>query len=177
MKKFALFIYLSFFTTFLVSAQNINSIREELFYTEFDLSKCLKFHEKLAALNQASPTIAAYEAAAKALIAKHSWNPIIKISSLKQAMQMLEAAVSLDSRNIEIRFLRLYIENSLPTYLGMKDNLEDDKSAIIKNAHLLGQTELNKDIINYILDYMSTSVTCTEDELQLIKQQVQSASD
>ncbi|QSE97824.1 hypothetical protein [Fulvivirga lutea] len=147
----------------------IAEIREELFYTDFDLEKCYAFYNKLAVLQQETPTIAAYEAAAKALVAKHSWNPITKINSIREAMKMLTSAVDLDKTNLEIRFLRLYIENSLPEYLGMKDNLEEDKQVILKNIQWLDTSDLNADIIKYILNYMSSAVTCTSEEIKIIQ--------
>lgn len=152
-----------------VNSQNINSIREELFFTDFNLTKCQSFHEKLTALKRVTPTVEANEAAAKALIAKHSWNPIVKISSLKEAMTLLKSAVDKDQLNVEIRFLRLYIENSLPTYLGMKDNIEQDKKIILDQLHLLSKSGIHQDISNYIVGYMATSVSCSDEELEKIK--------
>ncbi len=161
-----LFLATSF--TQAVAQSPLTSIREELFYTDFNIDKCINFYNKVKSYNQATPTIAAYEAAAKALIAKHSWNPVTKISSLKEAMDMLNKAVSLDEMNLEIRFLRLYIENSLPSYIGMKDDIDMDKNMIIKHIDLLDKIGLNGDIINYILNYLSTSVACTSDEIKVI---------
>lgn len=147
----------------------ISEIREELFYTEFDINKSLSFYEKLAGLNQATPTIMAYEAAAKALVAKHSWNPVTKISSLKEALNLLEAAVDLDQLNLEIRFLRLYIENSTPPYLGVRKHIEIDKKAILINLAFLEKSDLSAEIVDYIKKYMATAVSCTVEELQLIQ--------
>ena len=144
-------------------------IREELFYTDFDLEKCVQYYSKVQAHKQSTPVITAYEAAAKALIAKHSWNPVSKITNLKEAMTLLSKAVNLDQMNLEIRFLRLYIENSLPSYIGMKDNIPEDKKLIIENIQLLDSSDLNADIIQYILKYMSTEVACTTDEMQVLK--------
>ncbi|HNP18957.1 MAG TPA: hypothetical protein PKL31_11020 [Fulvivirga sp.] len=164
---FLVLVLAASFTTS-VAQTSLTSIREELFYTEFNLDKCLSFYAKVKSYNQATPTVAAYEAAAKALIAKHSWNPVTKISSLKEAMDMLNKAVSLDEMNLEIRFLRLYIENSLPSYIGMKDDIDTDKNMIIKHIDLLDKMGLNGDIVNYILNYLSTSVACTTDEVKMI---------
>ncbi|MTI38546.1 hypothetical protein [Fulvivirga lutimaris] len=166
-----------FFVFLIAGLANINAqeksaiavIREELFYTDFDLEKCFQYYTKVEAFKQSTPVITAYEAAAKALIAKHSWNPISKISNLKEAMALLTKAVDLDKMNLEIRFLRLYIENSLPSYIGMKDNIVEDKKLIIENIQLLDSSDLNADIIQYILKYMSTEVACTSDEMQVIK--------
>lgn len=160
---------LSLTNTFAQDKTNLNQIREELFYTDFDIDKCNSFYLKLVDLKQITPTITAYEAAAKALVAKHSWNPITKITSIRESMNLLSKAVDLDKMNLEIRFLRLYIENSLPDYLGMKDNIDEDKQMIIGNIHKLDNSDLNADIVRYIVDYLSTSLVCTTDELKVIQ--------
>lgn len=147
----------------------LNTIREELFYTEFNLEKCVVFYEKLALFERANPTITAYEAAAKALIAKHSWNPFTKIGSLKEALQLLDDAIQSDQLNAEIRFIRLYIENSTPNYLGMNKNMSNDKEVILNNIKDISRLGLDPTIISYIKEYMSTSVTCTTEELQYLK--------
>ena len=148
---------------------DLNKIREELFYTEFDLEKCYSFYNKLVVLKQLNPTVTAYEASAKALVAKHSWNPITKITSIKESMNLLNKAVDLDKMNLEIRFLRLYIQNSLPDYLGMKDNMEEDKKLIIGNLDWLDHSGLNADIIKYIVGYLSSSIVCTSDEQKVLQ--------
>ncbi len=165
-------IFLVFFSVTASVGQTSSSvvtIREELFYTDFDMDKCLSFYNKLTDLNRASPTIMAYEAAAKALIARYSWNPITKISSIKEALNLLESALKLDKVNPEIRFLRLYIENSLPRYLGMKKHIEGDKKTILSNLSSLEASDLNTDIVDYIKVYMTSSVSCTAEEISLIK--------
>ncbi len=171
MKKGALLFFAFVLSWGAILAQeksDLVKIREELFYTDFDLDKCVNFYKKVAAHKMATATITAYEAAAKALIAKHSWNPVTKIGSLKEALTLLEHAVQSDQTNLEIRFLRLYIENSLPSYIGTKDNIETDKKMILDNIDKLDASDLNADIVQYILKYMSTAVACTTDEIKVI---------
>ncbi len=174
MNKYLLVFSLSFLTTVSIgqSKADLNTIREELFYTQFNLEKCQAFYEKLIDFKRSSPTIMAYEAAAKALIAKHSWNPFTKISFLKESLNLLEVAIHSDKSNPELRFLRLYIENSIPSYLGMNKNLEADKRIIISNMAHVSSMGLDAGIISYIKDYMSSKAICTNDELKLLKASV-----
>ena len=151
---------------------NLNEVREELFYSDFDIDKSVSFHKMLVDLKDNDPTIQAYTGAAKALIAKHSWNPITKISSLKEGLNQIEQALTLDNMNLEIRFLRLYIQNSLPDYLGMKDDIDEDRSLIVGNINWLNTSGLNKDIIDYIINYMSTQVNCSTDQIKVLQSRV-----
>lgn len=147
---------------------NISAIREELFYTDFTIEKCHLFYNKLINLGEVTPVITAYEGAAKALIAKHTWNPILKITCLKESLDLLQSAIDLDNINVEIRFLRLYIENSIPSYLGIKNHMQDDKKAILNNIDLLKKSEFNADIIDYICQYIATNMSCTPEEIKIL---------
>lgn len=59
--------------------------------------------------------------------AKHSYNPINKISFFNTGKKMLDDAISLDKSNIEIRFLRYISQKKIPKILGYYQNLEEDE--------------------------------------------------
>lgn len=81
----------------------------------------------------------------------------------------MEKAVKEDENNLEIRFLRLYIQRSTPAYMGMSDEIEEDKKVIMSNLNQLNASTLGKDIVEYIIKYMSSPEVCTPDEAILIK--------
>jgi len=148
-------------------------VREDLFYSEFNYDKCVDFYDRIKELPY-SPTTKAYQAAAEALIAKYSWNPISKIQYLNNSKSLLSQAISLDNKNIEIRFLRFYIENSLPSYLGKNQNSKEDKQVIIDNLEALKSMELGNDIMKYIIDYITSPAVSTEEEIEAIKMKITS---
>lgn len=159
-------------TTFGQATSTIQQVREDLFYSEFDLKKCFEFDKSITALNDNSPLIKAYKAASEALIAKYSWNPVTKFNYLNHAQQLLEEAVSKDALNVEIRFLRLYIEKSIPAYLGMSKNIKVDKQVIIDNIELLPQINIGADISSYIINYITSPEISTAEEIELIKRKI-----
>ncbi|MBL3656882.1 hypothetical protein [Fulvivirga sediminis] len=154
---------------------DIKSIREDLFYSEFDLDKCWEFHDSIEEMNSELPLIKAYLAVSEALIAKHSWNPVSKYSYLRESESLLSEAVSEDDDNLEIRFLRLYIQRSIPSYMGMSKNIKEDKKVIMANLDQLNVKELGQDIVDYIVTYMSSSEVSTADEATLIKEKLSSS--
>lgn len=154
------------------SIDDIKAIRNELFYTDFDFDKCLEYYNRITKLDSKSPLIQAYQAAAESLLAKHSWNPVNKYSYLKNAQELLNDAVSADSDNPEIRFLRLYIQRSIPSYMGMSKDIPEDKNVILANLDKLNIHELGKDIISYIVGYMTAPDVTTEPEASLIKKKL-----
>ncbi|UII28812.1 hypothetical protein LVD15_10415 [Fulvivirga maritima] len=153
---------------------DIKSIREDLFYSDFDLDKCWEFHDTIEDMDSKSPVIKAYLAASEALIAKYSWNPVSKYSYLRESESLLSEAVSEDDDNLEIRFLRLYIQRSIPSYMGMSKNIKEDKKVIMANLDQLNVKELGQDIVDYIVTYMSSPEVSTADEATLIKDKLSS---
>ncbi|MEM7106795.1 MAG: hypothetical protein AAF519_01120 [Bacteroidota bacterium] len=159
MRKFFILYVLTFlfsYAAFGQGASTLDEIRRYLFYNEFNLEKGIAFYKKIIASGESTPTLVAYQAAAKALIAKYTWNPITKISSLKSVENLLSDAVKAESNNLEIRFLRFYIENSIPSYLGYSKNKAEDGEILKNNLNVLDQLQLDKGINDYIISYIKT---------------------
>lgn len=157
----ARFIFCTFFILASISIQAqepsiLEEIRQELFYTTFDLEKCTAFYEKVLNAGESTATLTAYQAAAKALIAKHSWNPMTKVSSLKNVQDLLSDAIASEKDNLEIRFLRFYIESSIPSYLGFSKNVKEDGEILSKNIDNVGKMNLDQGISEYIIKYVES---------------------
>ncbi|MCU0391764.1 MAG: hypothetical protein MUE81_11660 [Thermoflexibacter sp.] len=78
------------------------------------------------------PLVIAFHACLETLKAKSLWNPLEKLSMAKQSQQTFSKAILLNPDHLEIRFLRYSIQLSLPAYLYLSTNLEEDKQMIIK---------------------------------------------
>lgn len=179
MRKYLLTIlvvfYLSGFARLNAQSDSfLASVRMELFYDKFDLKKTMTFYDKLAGSDIKLPIITAYEASAKALLANYSWNPISKISYLKEAQVLLAEAVQMDAQNIEIRFLRFYIENSIPAFLGLSKNLEEDKMVILDNIDAFDDINLDDGIIEFIIGYMTSPEILNQEEIKVVKAKIAS---
>ncbi len=132
----------------------LNEIRKDLFYSQFDLDKCTDFYNRIIETGEKSPTFTAYQAAAKALMAKYSWNPVTKISSLRDVQNLLKTAIDKEKENLEIRFLRHYIESNIPSYLGFSKNLLEDGLLLKQNIAIVKKLNLDKTIGDYITTYV-----------------------
>ncbi|MBL6446577.1 hypothetical protein JMN32_09665 [Fulvivirga sp. 29W222] len=178
MKNLAVIILIFFVSGISLTARSqsldvIKNIRNELFYTDFNFNKCEKYYNYIVSLNDKSPLIQAYQAAAESLMAKHSWNPLNKFSYLKNAQELLNDAVKADEENPEIRFLRLYIQRSIPSYMGMSGDIAEDKAAILTHLDKLNVEELGRDIATYIATYMAATDLTTAPEASLIKEKLE----
>ncbi len=151
---------------------SINDIRSKIFYSDFNLDKSVQLISDIESLNLTDPIIQAYTGASELLVAKYSWNPISKISFLKNGVSKVNQAVSSDDENIEIRFLRFYIENSLPKYLGLSRNLSVDKDIIVSHLENLADLGLTKDIALYINQYMIDSGQCSAEDIEHISKSI-----
>ncbi len=91
-----------------------------------------------------------YHGAALALKASYSWNPISKMSYFNKAKKTIDAAIQLESDNIELRMIRLSIQSNVPKILGYHKNIEEDKDFILNNLENVATTELKEYIEGYI---------------------------
>lgn len=133
----------------------LTEIRKDLFFSDFNLEKSEAFYDRIVASKLNTATIVAYKAAAKALVAKYAWNPATKIAALRYAERSLAEAVRIDASNLEVRFLRFYIEKSIPSYLGYSKNLDEDLTILSQNLHLLKDLEIDAGIADYIFGYIA----------------------
>ncbi|WP_106794432.1 hypothetical protein [Aquimarina sp. Aq78] len=91
-----------------------------------------------------------YHGAALALKASFSWNLFSKISYFNKAKKMIDTAILSEPDNIELRMVRLSIQNNAPKIAGYYKNLEEDKDYIFDNIDKVDDKELKLYIENFI---------------------------
>lgn len=110
---------------------DIRAVRN-LFYAAVDNSKkaeaFIAYVEKLKEQNK--PEIKAYYGMGYLLRAKHAFNPYNKLSNFRKGKELLEAAIEADSRNTELRFLRLSVQTHAPFFLNYTDKIKEDEQLI-----------------------------------------------
>jgi hypothetical protein len=75
----------------------------------------------------------AYLGGFQAIWAKHAVNPLKKLASFNNGRQAIEAAVEKEPFNVEIRCIRLSVQNNAPSILGYTGNIEEDRDFINAN--------------------------------------------
>lgn len=85
------------------------------------------------------------------LISKHSINPLDKLSFFKLGVLWLESSIENDFCNIELRFLRLSVQNNAPSFLNYNNYIEEDKNYLASNYKYLEDEDLKNRISNYLL--------------------------
>lgn len=108
-----------------------------------------------------SPVQQAYLGAAFALKAKFEGK---KIKNLKTAKKLLEEAVSNTPDKIEIRMIRLSIQESLPKIVGYNEAISSDKEFITTHLKLVE----NKKLKEYLQGFIARSKSFSTEEKSLL---------
>ncbi|WP_093364067.1 hypothetical protein [Sphingobacterium wenxiniae] len=127
----------------------IAEIRKDFKVGHKDEETCKKHLEALEK-HADSPIERGYEAAYHMFMAKHTGNPFKKMSYFKNGRNMLEKEIKSAPNNVELRYIRLCIQYYIPSYLGYKDNIEEDKDFLVDNLYKLNDKNTKELIFNYL---------------------------
>lgn len=153
-----------------ISAQSLNEIRSEFHAVVLNPDDSRDFHNFLKDIENPTSTEKAYQAVSEALLAQIVWNPFNKLKQVMKYDKQIEAAVEEDSKNIEIRFLRLAIEYNLPSFLGMSTHMEEDVDMIVNDLSGVSRMHVNPMFGQYIFHFLEETNLCTSEQLALMKQ-------
>jgi hypothetical protein len=136
-------------------------------YTDVSKSEtnAKEFVEKLSAVNDSDEKIlVAYKAAAILLDSKFEKKLKEKMERFKEGAKLLEATIKSDPNNIEMRMIRLSIQENVPGITGYKKNIKEDKKFI--ETHYAAQ---NAALKNYLKDFVLQSKSFSDKEKQFVK--------
>ncbi|SEN66309.1 hypothetical protein SAMN05444671_2050 [Flavobacterium sp. CF108] len=124
-----------------------------------------EFTEKLAGVSpNDDATLVAYKAASILLDSKFKDKLKNKIARFKEGAKLLESTIKSEPNNIEIRMIRLSIQENVPGVTGYKKNIKEDKKFI--TAHYAEQNAALKD---YLKDFVLQSKSFSDKEKQFVK--------
>jgi hypothetical protein len=109
-------------------------------------------------------TLVAYKGASLALLSKLANRVSEKMKKFKEGAGLIEYAVASEPNNIEIRMIRLSVQENVPMIVNYRGKKKEDKKFLLD--HYKEQTEAMK---IYIGDFISQSKTFTQTEKQSIK--------
>jgi len=109
-----------------------------------------------------NPVLVGYKGAALTLKAKLEKTIKEKKDVFVQGKEVIEYAIQKDPESIELRFIRLGIQENTPKLLKYKENIEEDKNYILKNYNSIS----SKDLKRHITDYIKQSKAFSETEKQ-----------
>lgn len=101
-------------------------------------------------LDTHNPVKQAYLGGFQTIWAKHTINPISKLSTFNRGKKSIEAAVGKAPNDVEIRFIRLSVQQNCPSFLGYNDQIENDKKFIQTHGANISSPSLRKMMTNII---------------------------
>jgi hypothetical protein len=148
----SIFLFLSFF-----NIPEIADIRKLYSSAVISEGNAKEFASKLEDVNKEdNKTLYAYKGASIAILAKYKKEISDKSKSFKEGAKMVEWAVASEPSNIEIRLVRLSIQEKAPKFLKYNTNIKEDKSFLLD--HYKEQSGALKSYIkNFMLQSKSFS--------------------
>jgi len=110
-----------------------------------DFSEYLELHK-----NSKELSVQGYQSVVWFLWADYYINPIQKWKCFKKGKENLEKLIVANKENVELRFLRLTIQENLPALLGYSDNKKEDKEFIFNRINNISDNDLKIKIVQYL---------------------------
>lgn len=85
----------------------------------------ISFLKKYA--NEVNPNVQAYVCALQMKQAKYFFSPIAKLRAFRKSKNKLELLIKNNPDNIDLRYVRLMLQERIPSILGYQDDIETDK--------------------------------------------------
>ncbi len=139
------------YTTIVVSP-NLSQIRTE--YPEAAQNEMLAkelYESLLPVTKQDDKVLVAYKGAAFTIMALFRNGIKEKTDLFNEGRDLLEYAVKEEPSNIEIRCVRMSVQENSPKIVGYRDNIEEDKKFILINYKHTRSKEVKKFVKNYTL--------------------------
>ncbi|WP_316636030.1 hypothetical protein [uncultured Flavobacterium sp.] len=128
-------------------------------------SNAKEFSAKMADISDNDDKIlVAYKAASILLDSNYQKKLTNKIARFKEGAKLLESTIKSEPNNIEIRMIRLSIQENVPRITGYKKNIKEDQKYI--TTHYAEQNGALKD---YLKDFILQSKSFSEKEKQFVK--------
>jgi hypothetical protein len=144
---------------------DLSSIRKMYSDVAKSETNAKEFTEKLSNIsNNDEKILIAYKAASILLNSKFEKKLGEKINRFKEGAKLLESIIKSEPNNIEIRMIRLSIQENVPGITGYKKNIKEDKKFI--TAHY---AEQNATLKEYLKAFVLQSKSFSEKEKQFVK--------
>jgi hypothetical protein len=149
MKQLLIFLFCT--TSYCAVAQvTVNALRAEYPVASKDSLLCASLYTKTKMITPSNNTLLAYKGAIAASYANHIKQRDKKLYTFKEGRTSLEQAISNDSSNVEIRFLRLTIQSNCPKVLGYNKQITNDKNFIKTHLTSVESQSLKNSITEFL---------------------------
>ena len=128
--KLTLTLFVSLLT---FALQDLSSVREQYSEATKSQKSAEDFYNLVANVSKDNKVMQAYKGAAIALKAKFAKDRKAKKSLFIEGVKLIENSIKSEPNNIELRLIRLSIQENTPKILNYKSNIDEDKKLILAN--------------------------------------------
>jgi hypothetical protein len=146
-------------------AKDISQIREKYHLAIYNEKIANALDAELQALEGGESIFKGYQGAVKMLLASFAFMPNTKYAFFTNGKVLLEKAIIESPSDLELRYLRLSIQQNTPSFLGYKSDIETDKQLLLRGVSDVKDADLKIRIKSYLI----SSCNLTEAERQLLK--------
>ena len=126
-------------------------VRTQFFRASQEESEAELFVRSLEQMQNRPVIFTGYLGMGYFLLAKHAGSPFAKLAYFRKGKALLESAIAQSGSNLELRFLRLTVQKSAPSFLNYAGNIDED-TALVKRAALLTE---DADLKRRIADFFA----------------------
>lgn len=166
------FMLMTGFEAFSQQKTNFTEVRKDMLLAINNAQLTDSLYEDYTSINKKPPLLTAYIGALEALKAKNSWNPYSKVKYLVQSGKTLQKAVDESPENMEIRFVRFSIQYHLPRFLGLNNDMTDDKNVIILQLKQKHYGSADRVFVANIIQFLINSKQCSLAENIFLRSQL-----
>ncbi|MDC7999467.1 hypothetical protein POV26_00295 [Aequorivita todarodis] len=150
--KFKIVIFVALFLSTWINAQDVKEVRTQYPKAVSNAEIAAKLDGELSTVTSSGkPVLLAYKGAVLTLKAKFAKKKSDKKDFFKEGVALIESAVSADASNIEIRYIRLSVQENSPKFLGYHKNIEEDKEFILKHYGSISSAELKEIVKDFAM--------------------------
>ncbi|HZJ19005.1 MAG TPA: hypothetical protein VFD35_01465 [Pricia sp.] len=121
-------------------------------------------YDDLTAIGQNdAPVLVAYKGAVTTMMAEYAEGIKNKKSFFKEGRDLLEYAIETEPKNVEIRCIRLSVQENVPKITGYHKNKDEDKQFVLDNYSSIE----DKGAKEFVKGFASQSESFTDAERQL----------
>ncbi len=144
------------------SVSDLGTIRAHFKVANSSKEKANAFYDLFAEEPSSSALIEAYRGAAITLKAKNSNDLLHKKKYATEGLTILEKSIAKEPKNIEMRLIRLSIQEHAPKILKYSSNIQEDREMIVA-----GYKKESKAVQELIKDYSLQSKVFTDSDKQI----------
>lgn len=157
-------VYILFFISSIGFSQSLETLRAAYIEGHESKEKTDSFYRLANSSKIEDKELIAYKGAALTMKSKYTKLVKEKVRLFKEGARMLDGVIAENPNNLELRVIRLSIQENVPKFLKYQSNIEEDRRVIITNF-----SKQSPALKKFISGYVQTSNGFSVEEKRVLK--------